>query len=140
MGVLMVVDTLTQARALQAAGDLHGAEQLLRRALRSDADNAEAHNHLGVVLAQQGQWDLAVGSFEQACRLRPTSAEMADNLRGALAAKSNREGTLLPAKGHPPAAPACYRRAVEHKPEFAEAHNNLGLALAEQHHAAAAVS
>ncbi len=62
-------------------------------------------------------------------RHRPDSVEVANNLRPVLGARANQEATLgnqLAVQGKLNEAIACYRRALELKPDFAEAHNNLG--------------
>ena len=41
------------------------AERAFREALRLQRDFPDAHNNLGVTLAQQGQWEAAIAAFEQ---------------------------------------------------------------------------
>ena len=83
---------------------------------------AEAHNNLGIVLQEQGKLD------EAASQLRAGTAAQAELCRGPStiwAASSRCRGSW------PRRRPVC-ERAVSLKPDYAEAHNNLGAALHEQ--------
>ncbi len=57
---------LALARGEHRAGRLLAAEAAYRKILALRPDIAEVHNDLGIVLAQQGKFDLAVARFEQA--------------------------------------------------------------------------
>jgi len=60
-------------------------------AVRLQPDYGEAHNNLGVVLAQMpGRLDDAIAQYEMALRLKPDSAQAHDNLGLALAQKPER--------------------------------------------------
>jgi Flp pilus assembly protein TadD len=80
-----------------------------------------AHYNLGIVLAQQGKFDEAVASYEQALRYKPDDVETLDNL-----------GAALNAQGRLAEAVARWRQAVRYRPTDAAAHNNLGIAYARQ--------
>ena len=54
------------------------------RALELKANYPEAHNNLGVALAQQGRMDEAIVQFDQALRLKPDYAQARANLGYAL--------------------------------------------------------
>ena len=56
------------------------------QALRIKPDYAEAHNNLGIALAQTGKIEDAIGQYEQALRIKPDYAEAHYNLGNALAA------------------------------------------------------
>jgi tetratricopeptide (TPR) repeat protein len=138
--VSSIAETLAQAKSYHRSGQLRDAEQCYRRALESDGSHAEAHYLLGAVLAQQGQLDEAIASFERALLLRPDSAEIAENLRYVRAVADNNRGNALAAEGKLDEAVACYRRVLALRPDYTEAHNNLGTVLAEQSKWGAAIS
>ena len=73
------------ARALEAVGDARGAARALREALDINANLAEAHEELGVLLFQQRQLSDAIAHLTTATRLAPRSATAHSALGGALA-------------------------------------------------------
>jgi tetratricopeptide (TPR) repeat protein len=83
--------------------------------------HAEAHNNLGVVLANQGKVDEAIDHYRQALTTKPDFAEACHNLGNALSVK----GSLAEALTH-------YQRALAVRPKFAEVHNNFANVLAMQ--------
>jgi Tfp pilus assembly protein PilF len=87
-------------------------------ALRLRPGHAEAHNNLGVALAEQGRPAEAVECYDRALALQPRYAE----------ANFNR-GNTLKAQGHCDEAVAAYREALQMRPQWPGALNNLGLAL-----------
>jgi predicted O-linked N-acetylglucosamine transferase (SPINDLY family) len=86
--------------------------------LRLDPNIPEAHNNLGIVLAQQGRLHEAVCSFQEAARLKPDYAEAHNNLGNAL----REQGRLEAALKH-------LRQAIRLRPDFLDARNNLAIAL-----------
>ncbi len=71
-------------------GRLGQAETLLRRALRVDQTFVPAHNNLGVVLMERGQYGEARRVFETAFALDSGSSDLIrDNLRLAIAKTEN---------------------------------------------------
>jgi tetratricopeptide (TPR) repeat protein len=80
---------------------------------------AAAHNYLGNVLEQLGNWPGAIKEFELTVRLDPDFAIGQNNLGGVLL----RVGRSQEAIGH-------FQEALRSKPDFADAHCNLAVALA----------
>jgi len=80
-----------------------------------------AHNNLGRVLIDRGDWEQATLQFEEAIRLRPDYAEPHNNL-GTLHARAKRFGQ---AEQH-------FAIAIELNPQYAQAFNNFGVALLSQ--------
>lgn len=77
-------DAMTRAEALMHAGDIAGAESVLRELLQAQPQNAAALNALAVlVLAQNRPLD-AITLLEQALRLRPDAPVLHCNLANAL--------------------------------------------------------
>jgi Flp pilus assembly protein TadD len=117
--------------------------------------NFQAHVALGQVLRDQGRFGEALGHYQEAIRLRPTSADAQHNL-GLVLMKLGRSdealshfmeavrakpdmaearselGLLLSRQGRVDEAIAEYAEAVRLNPELPEVHNNLGVLLAQQ--------
>jgi predicted O-linked N-acetylglucosamine transferase (SPINDLY family) len=117
----------TIAQALQLAlqhhraGRLESAEDLYRRILAAEPAHADALHLLGVIAQQRGQHAAAIERIGQAIALRGTDPAFHSN-----------QGEAYRALERFSEAIACYRRAIELAPEYAEAHSNLGLALQHQ--------
>ena len=91
----------------------------LRKALAAKADQAEAHNILGLMLGRTGAGTGEVATeFREAIRLRPNFAEANNNL-----------GLVLAQSDDDEAAVAAFREAIRIRPDFADAHANLGATL-----------
>jgi protein O-mannosyl-transferase len=105
------------------------SETLWIHTLDCTADNYEAHNSLGNVLTERGQFDAAIPHYQKALEIKPNYAAAHYNL-----------GVVLSERGQNDAAVAHYLKALEIKPNYAEAHNNLGTALAERGQIDAAIA
>ncbi len=115
-------------------------------------DPARVCNVRGISLAQQGHWDEAVASFQEALRLRPGYTDALNNLgnvyyfQGKLdeavacyeqvlrvtphdAGLCSNLSEVLRKQGKVDEALAFGQRAVAARPDFAQGHSNLGLAL-----------
>ena len=90
------------------------AEFHYQQACHLDPQQAEAANHLGVLLAQQQRWDEAIACYHTALERDPDYAEAANNYGLALRAQNDLNG-----------AQAQFRQALMLQPGFAEAHYNL---------------
>jgi len=100
------------------AGRLTEAEELYRRVLQGEPNNADALHFLGLIAHQRGDYRSAVELIEKAHRCaRPHSVSLNNLGRAYLALDRFRE------------AKKCFSKALALKPDFAEAHNNLGAAL-----------
>jgi len=103
-----------QARAAQQAGHLQQAEKLARQALGQHPGHHGILALLGTISMQRGQSQHAVTWFQQACVAQPDALNHY-NLAVALQAS----GQLPNARNH-------YQDALQLKPGFAPAWNNLG--------------
>ena len=110
-----------QGNAAQAAGDFAEAEQVFRRVIQLDPQNAVAYYNLGNALYNQGNLEEAIASYRQAIEIDPQYAYAYFNLGIALYDQGDLEGTI-----------ASYRRAIELNPQYAGAYTGLGNALADQ--------
>ena len=104
--------------AQMQSGEAAAAETSLRRALRLNNENAEAHLALGALHMGAERGDLARPHFERAIGLKPTLAEARFNL-----------GTLYLKAGLRRLAIAQFRAALRLEPEHGGVHHNLALAL-----------
>lgn len=133
-------------------GDLVTAEKEYRTAIMLKPCLATAHNNLGVILIKQGRIDEAIKSYRQALRLDPDMPAARSNLKSAMQAKHRMEqwlaegrhsreqvyevaaryelGRTAVEQGDLYAAAAHFEAALRLKPDFAEAHTNLGVVLA----------
>jgi tetratricopeptide (TPR) repeat protein len=108
--------------AYRALGNLEGAAECCRTALRMQPHFPEAANNLGLVLLAQAKNDEAILQFRQTLRIKPDYGQAANNLGNALRLAGDLDGAL-----------AHFRRAVEIDPHLAEAQSNLGQLLLERH-------
>jgi protein O-GlcNAc transferase len=98
------------------AGRLDSAEQIYRQILQVEPGHWDALQLLGALTGQRGQHAQAVEFLGAALRIREDQPIVHVNLGGAYFGLGNYPGAI-----------ACYRRALELKPDYAEAHYGLGL-------------
>jgi tetratricopeptide (TPR) repeat protein len=108
------------ARATQAhqQGRLDIAAALYQQLLAVQADHAEAHHLLGVILGQQGDYAAAAHHIQRALTLAPYNPIYHNNL-----------GEVWRRAQRLPEAAEAYRRAIQLQPGFAQAHYHLGNVL-----------
>ena len=106
------------AACAYAQGWLEEAEKYWRLALKVKPDYADAHNNLGLLLADRGLFGQAEAAYRQALALNPGYADACNNL-----------GILLAKLARRDEAEAAYRRGLQIRPGHAETHSNLGALL-----------
>ncbi len=114
-------------------GELPRAEASFRQALDLRDDYPEAWNRLGVALARQERYMESIPCFERAAVLAPDYPDPAPNLdlaRREAADQEFRRGHGLQQAGDDAGAAAAYRRALAHRPRWAEPRARLALILA----------
>jgi predicted O-linked N-acetylglucosamine transferase (SPINDLY family) len=94
------------------------ADQLIRHALRVNANAPEVHANLGNVQRELGQLDKALDSYDAALRLKPGGPNAL-----------NGRGAVLLTLGKAPEALASFDAALALEPSFVGAHHNRGTAL-----------
>jgi tetratricopeptide (TPR) repeat protein len=109
---------LLTAHHAHGAGDLEAAARYYREALARQPDNFDALHLLGVVRAQQGQYQEARLLIAKALSLQPHNPGALSNL-----------GNVLSELGYVHEAVASLNRAVALQPDSVEAQYNLGNAL-----------
>ena len=103
--------------------------------MRIDPDSPIPHNNLGNTLAQDGRLEEAIAEYQTALRLKPDYAEARANLAVAQdagpesAARHYNLGVSLSQEGRAAEAAAEFEAALRLKPDYADAENNLGVAL-----------
>ena len=90
----------------------------IEKALEIKPDYAEAHNNLGLALAEGGRTDEAITHYRKAMEIKPGYAQAHHNLGVALAGRGQTEEAI-----------AQYRQALAIQPDYADAYSDLGLAL-----------
>lgn len=100
------------------AGRLTQAEEMYRKVLEAEPDNADALHLFGVLAHQAGRAEVALEAIGLALHLDPDRADFHNNF-----------GEACRAMGLHEDAASHYRKALELKPDYADARNNLGLAL-----------
>ncbi|MGA2098619.1 MAG: tetratricopeptide repeat protein, partial [Candidatus Acidiferrum sp.] len=75
------------ARSLAATGQLPAATSKMKAAVAESSQNAELHDALGTLYAQQRRWSAAASEFKEAVRLQPRFAAAHLHLGAALAAQ-----------------------------------------------------
>jgi tetratricopeptide (TPR) repeat protein len=131
--------------ALRETGDLPGARASLQRAMALSPAMAAAYVDLGVAFLRDGNLEKGLGQLEAGLNV-PSPVPPTPNwdaaiaaLRKALASSPqhsetpeahNLLGLMLGRKGAPgDDVVAAFRAAIRIRPDYAEAHNNLGLVL-----------
>jgi protein O-GlcNAc transferase len=121
---------LARAMAAHQAGDLAAAETLYKRVLRIEPRHFDALHWLGVVAAQRGRHDVAIGLLRRALAVKPRAPRAYCHLGLALAALRRFEDALR-----------SFEDALAIAPDFIEALLNRGITLGDlQRHAEAIVS
>lgn len=101
-------------------GDLAGAEDLCRRLISDQADNAQAHNILGGIALKRGDASAAADHFRAAVALDPGQGSYQQGL-----------GIAEFSRGRMAEALKCFEHAVQLDGRSAAAHCNLGNACRE---------
>lgn len=111
---------LRKAQDLLAKGSLSEAVTVLRQVVRDDPDNLDAHLSLGTALALQDLRAESLKEINTAIHLSPSSAKARNQL-----------GVVLSRFLETDAARQAFEDALSLDPQFAEAHVNLALILAQ---------
>ena len=110
------------AGALQDMGELEEAIISYQRSIEIDSNYAEAHNNLGNVYQELGQLEDAVASYQRAIIINSNYVEAIYSLGIVLQGLNNSD------------AIDCFKKVLKIKPDFAQAHNNLGIELKNHGH------
>ncbi|HJU43035.1 MAG TPA: tetratricopeptide repeat protein [Vicinamibacterales bacterium] len=112
--------------ALRASGRIDEAIATYKKALELQPDYPSAQNNLGAALAAKGDAAGAIAAFRAAIAIDDRSATAHRNLGNLL----YDVGTELLEEQNFDAAAARFHEALKIRPDWPEAHNNLGIALA----------
>lgn len=112
-------ELLARGQQAHQAGDFRQAEAAYRQALEQDPSRVEGWLLLAMLSQTVGRLPEATAHFQQALKLKG-DAQVYNSLGICHARQQQREEAL-----------ACFQKAVELKPDFAHAHNNVGNVLKE---------
>ena len=118
MAKLSTLDALRLALEHHKAGNLPAAEQVYRKVLVHDPNNADALHLLGYLLRETGRVRTGIDLLVRAVEKNPNIAQFHNHL-----------GQALRDLGRAEEAVESFRTAIGLDPNYAEAHNNLGSAL-----------
>jgi tetratricopeptide (TPR) repeat protein len=128
--VTPTIIALLSWRAFVQTSHWENSERLWNHALAVTTDNAMAHNNLGHLLLQRGEWDRAISHFELALNIRSHNAATHYNLGRALI--ENNLANALARKGRLNEAVSHYDEAVRLRPDYGDPYFNLGSVLFQQ--------
>jgi hypothetical protein len=109
--------------ALSDQGKMDEAFACFRQALLMAPERAETYYNMGHALQLESRFHEAVEPFQETLKLKPDFPERWNNLGGYLLG----QGTTHCDYAHLDEAEHCYKRAIELRPQFQEAHANLAL-------------
>jgi protein O-mannosyl-transferase len=136
----VVVLTALMVCAWRQTSYWRDSETLWEHALRCTPRNARARNGLGNALFARKQFERAVQQYEAALAINGKYNEAQDNLRIAKAEVQFRLAAALADRGELDGAVRHYRSALELRPDYVDAHYNLGFVLSRQGRTAEAVA
>jgi protein O-mannosyl-transferase len=125
-----MIIALLSWRAFVQTSYWENSERLWNHALAVTTDNAMAHNNLGHLLLQRGEWDRAISHFELALNIRSHNAATHYNLGRAL--MENNLANALARKGRLNEAVSHYDESVRLRPDYGDPYFNLGSVLFQQ--------
>jgi Flp pilus assembly protein TadD len=120
-------DLVNAANLRLDARDYGQAIALYHEALARDPENARGNLGMGIVLARVGRGEESGPFYQRSVASSPDPLAY------------NNLGTWYQQRGDLESAERSYRRAVELKPQFAQAHDNLGIIYARQGDTARAI-
>jgi tetratricopeptide (TPR) repeat protein len=103
------------------SGDLQQAENICRKILRKEPNNADALHCLGVIYSQRGEHDRAIDYIKRALQIDPEFADAYNNL-----------GNIFQEIKQLDEAIASYEKALQIKPHSSKTYYNLGICLQEK--------
>lgn len=119
---------IQQALALQGT-EKGGAIEQYQKLLKTNPDNALAHNNLGLLLLKKGRLEEAIAHYEAALKVAPLMPDALKNMANAMVIKKDY-----------PKAEEYYEKAIKLTPQDPTLYNNLGSLYAYQQQIAKAVT
>jgi tetratricopeptide (TPR) repeat protein len=110
---------LAMARSAESAGEMDKAIQAYLEVIDQGGAQAEVYHRLALLHDKKGDPATAQTYYREALALAPEAAQVYCDY-----------GYSCYLDGRLPEAEECLRRAIELQPDFARAHNNLGILLA----------
>ncbi len=119
-------------KILHEQGRLNEALGYYRTALQEKPGYWQTHNNMGQLMLQMKQFEQAVWHFNRVLQAVPKDVILGENDKRLLRRLHYHMGLALSAEGKLDEAISHYRQALEIKPDYWQAQNNLGLALQSQ--------
>ena len=91
------------------------AKNLYNEVLKTNPNDANVHNNLGVVLKELGETQKAISCLQKAIAIQPNHADAHNNL-----------GSVQKELGETQKAISCFQKAIAIQPDYANAYYNLG--------------
>lgn len=107
--------------SLLGKGDLDGAINHFKAALKLNPDNLNAHVSIGLALGYKHNFEEAITHFRKAIKINSKIPEIYNSLAVALSYTGRVDEAIIQLK-----------KAIEINPQFAKAHNSLGVMLAKK--------
>jgi len=123
----MLNEYIRQGNLAQLSGNYAQAENIWRRFVQIDPNNAIAHNNLGVSLSELGRSREAISFLRRAIELDPAGAS---SYRNNLSSAYSNLCVLLREQGAERAAIECNEEAIAANPESPVSYHNNAIALA----------
>jgi len=101
---------------MASKGDAPNSIAAYERAMRTDPNNPECHNNLGVMLSNERRFTEAAGHFRRAIKIKPDYPDPHRNL-----------GAVLTTFGEYDAGMECFQAALRLRPRYVEAHCGIGV-------------
>lgn len=106
---------LQQGWAFHQKKQLNHAEELYRKALEAEPENANAYCYLGILHYDRKNYQDSIAAYQQALRIQPNFPVAWNNL-----------GNSLRHVFQPEAAEIAFLQAIAQKPDYVNAHKNRG--------------
>jgi tetratricopeptide (TPR) repeat protein len=117
---LTVKETFDLAVQNHQEGRIDVAQEFYNQVLKINPNYANAHNNLGVIYKDLGQYQKAKNYFEKITEINPNYANAHNNL-----------GAIFKELGQHQKAKECFEKAIKINPNYADAHHNLGIIFEE---------
>ena len=96
--------------------NLKVAKNYYNETLRMNLNHVDAHNNLGIIFFNLGEYQKAMSCFKKAIQIQPNYVAAYYNL-----------GNVHKETAEHQKAINCYEKAIQINPEYVDAHNNLGI-------------
>ena len=111
---LTTKETFALALQHKKKNNLKIAEKLYKEILKTDSNHVDAHNNLGIVFKELGDYQNAIICYKKAIQINPNNVAAYNNL-----------GNILNQLGELEEAISCFQKALKINPDSIEAQKNI---------------